>query len=195
VRPAVTALGPRLSLRSCTIAQHTAEWYSILNACWLQRTAGYARDSARTVAVLDPKSEGDGGLLCQKALAEGKVASLAEAVQTLKDEEQRLKKEKAELRKDPSEERFCKAPQLHAIVHNLQLKREEIKAQEAQLEQFREAAKQLALREEISQIKAEFDLLFREQHDDDDTDMELRNCKRLCDLQRRLEECEKELGD
>ena len=126
--------------------------------------------------------------------AAGKVASLAETVETLKAEEQRLKKEKAELRKDPSEERFGKAPQLQAIVHNLQLKREEIKAQEAQLEQLREAAKELALRE-ISQIKAEFDLLLREPHDDDDIDMEIRNCKRLCDLQRRLEECEKELGD
>ena len=181
MRPAVLPRGQRL--RSCAIAQHTAEWYSILNACWLQRAAGYARDSART-AVSDPEA----------LAAAGKVASLAGALRTLKDEEQRLKKEKAELRKDPSEERFCKAPQLHAIVHNLQLKREEIKAQEAQLEQFREAAKQLALRE-ISQIKAEFDLLFREPHDDDDIDMEIRNCKRLCDLQRRLEECKKELRD
>ena len=144
---------------------------------------GYARDSART-AVSDPEA----------LAAAGKVASLAGALRTLKDEEQRLKKEKSELRKDPSEERFGKAPQLHAIVHNLLLKREEIKAHEAQLEQLREAAKELALRE-ISQIKAEFDLLFREPHDDDDIDMEIRNCKRLCDLQRRLEECKKELGD
>ena len=156
---------------------------------------GYARDSARTVAVPDPELEGDGDLLREKVLAaRAKVASLAGAVQRLKDEEQKLREEKAELRKDPSEERFGKAPQLHAIVHNLQLKREEIMAQEAQLEQLREAAKELALRE-ISQIKAEFDLLFREPHDDDDIDMEIRNCKRLCDLQRRLEECEKELGD
>jgi len=126
--------------------------------------------------------------------AAGTVASLAGALQTLKDEEQRLKKEKSELRKDPSEERFGKAPQLHAIVLNLQSKREEIKAQEAQLEQLREAAKELALRE-ISQLKAEYDLLFREPHDDDDIDMEIRNCKRLCDLHLRLKECEKELGD
>ena len=156
---------------------------------------GYARDSTPTVAVPDPERGGDGDLLRREVLAaRRKVASLAGAVQTLKDEEQRLKKEKAELRKDPSEERFGKAPQLHAIVHNLQLKREEIKAQEAQLEQLREAAKELALRE-ISQIKAEFDLLYFKPHDDDDTDMELRNSKRLCDLQLRLEECEKELRD
>ncbi len=36
--PRVPSLGQRL--RSCTVAQHTAEWYGILNACWLQRTAG-----------------------------------------------------------------------------------------------------------------------------------------------------------
>ena len=154
---------------------------------------GYARDSARTVAVPDPELEGDGDLLREKVLAaRAKVASLAGAVQRLKDEEQKLREEKAELRKDPSEERFGKAPQLHAIVLNLQSKREEIKAQEAQLEQLREAAKELALRE-ISQLKAEYDLLYRD--DDDDTDMELRNSKRLCDLHLRLEECEKELRD
>ena len=154
---------------------------------------GYARDSARTVAVPDPELEGDGDLLHEKVLAaRAKVASLAGAVQRLKDEEQKLREEKAELRKDPSEERFGKAPQLHAIVLNLQSKREEIKAQEAQLEQLREAAKELALRE-ISQLKAEYDLLYRD--DDDDTDMELRNSKRLCDLHLRLKECEKELGD
>ena len=126
--------------------------------------------------------------------ATGKVASLAEAVQTLKDEEQRLQTLKDEEQRlqtaDAELKTFAistgplstgQAQQLLASWRNLVPKGAEIKAQEASLEQLRKKIEELALREK-SQIIAECERLVREPTKYDDTDMEDSNRQRLCDL-------------